>query len=103
FYHQAVCNRGFREFAKAYVEFNAYMNLGRDVEYYQEAEQIIRELETDKDGDRYEFDIEQGVGTSKLRSQQTSGCEFFIGPNFPRKSRELTPGSLAISASQSLD
>ena len=63
-YQQAVCYRGIREFAKAYEGFKARMNLGRDVEYYQQAEQIIRELETDKGGNGYEFDIEQEAGTS---------------------------------------
>ncbi len=44
-FQQAVCYRGVREFAKAYHGYKAYMNIGRDVEYYQEAEQIIRQLE----------------------------------------------------------
>ena len=46
-YQQAVCYREIREFSKVYRGFKAYMNLGRDVEYYQEAEQVIRELEMD--------------------------------------------------------
>ena len=48
-YQQAVCYRDIREFTKAYEAFKAYMNLGRDVEYYREAEQIVRQFEIDQD------------------------------------------------------
>ena len=63
-YQQAVCFRGIREFAKAYEAFKAYMSLGRDVEYYREAEQIVRQFEIDQDGDGYKFYVEQEAGTS---------------------------------------
>ena len=63
-YQQAVCYRGIREFAKAYEAFKAYMSLGRDVQYYREAEQIVRQLEIDQDGDGYKFYHEQEAGTS---------------------------------------
>ncbi len=63
-YQQAVCYRGIREFAKAYETFKAYMSLGRNVEYYREAEQIVRQFEIDQDGDGHKFYIEQEAGTS---------------------------------------
>ena len=63
-YQQAVCYRGIREFAKAYEAFKAYMSLGREVEYYREAEQIVRQFEIDQDGDGYKFYVEQEAGTS---------------------------------------
>lgn len=63
-YQQAVCYRGIREFAKAYEAFKAYMSLGRNVEYYREAEQIVRQFEIDQDGDGYKFYVEQEAGTS---------------------------------------
>ena len=63
-YQQAVCYRDIWEFTKAYLGFRAYMNLGRDAEYYREAEQIIRDFDMDEDGDGYEFDVEQEAGTS---------------------------------------
>ena len=77
-YQQAICYRGIREFAKAYEGFKAYMNLGRDVEYYQEAEQVIRELETDKGGNGYEFDIEQEAGTSDQEPDDRRGVKSFL-------------------------
>lgn len=63
-FQQAVCYRSVREFAKAYEGYIAYMNLGRDAEYYQEAEQIVRQFETDQDGDGYKSYVEQEAGTS---------------------------------------
>ncbi len=63
-YRQAVCYRDIRESTKAYLGFRAYMALGRDLEYYREAEQIIGQFEIDEDGDGYEFDVEQEAGTS---------------------------------------
>ena len=63
-YQQAVCYRDIREITKAYLGFKAYMALGRDAEYYQEAERIIGQFEIDEDGDGYEFDVEQKAGTS---------------------------------------
>ena len=63
-YLQAVCYREIREFTKAYEGFKAYMSLGRDVEYYQKAEEIVRQFEIDQDGDGYKFYIEQEAGTS---------------------------------------
>ena len=63
-YQQAVCYRGIREFAKAHTTFKAYMSLGRDVPYYREAEQIVRQFEIDQDGDGYMFYLEQEAGTS---------------------------------------
>ncbi len=63
-FQQAVCYRGVREFAMAYEGYLAYMNLGREAEYYQEAEQIVRQFEADQDGDGYKFYVEQEAGTS---------------------------------------
>ena len=63
-YQQAVCYRNIREITKAYLGFKAYMSLGRDVEYYREAERIIGQFEIDEHGDGYEFDVEQEAGTS---------------------------------------
>ena len=63
-YQQAVCYREIREFTKSYEGFKAYMSLGPDVEYYQEAEQIVRQFELDEDGDGYMSYIEQDAGTS---------------------------------------
>ena len=40
------------------------MSLGRDVSYYREAEQIVRQFEIDQDGDGYKFYFEQEAGTS---------------------------------------
>ena len=57
-YQQAVCYRDIWEFTKAYLRFRAYMNLGRNAEYYQEVEQIIRDFDMDEGGDGYEFDVE---------------------------------------------
>ena len=63
-YQQAVCYREIREFAKSYEGFKAYMSLGPDVEYYKEAEQIVRQFEMDEDGDGYKYYVEQDAGTS---------------------------------------
>ena len=63
-YLQAVCYREIREFTKAYEGFKDYMSLGSEKDYYQEAEQIVRQFETDEDGDGYKFYIEQEAGTS---------------------------------------
>lgn len=63
-YQQAVCYREVREFTKAYEGFKAYMNLGSDAEYHQEAQQIVRQFETDQDGDGYKSYVEQEAGTS---------------------------------------
>ena len=77
-YKQAVCYREIREFTKAYLGFRAYMNLGRDAEYYQEAEQIIREFELDEDGDGYEFDVEQEAGTSDQDPNDHPGAKSLL-------------------------
>ncbi len=63
-YQQSVCYRGIREFSKAYEGFKAYMSLGREMRYYREAEQIVRQFEIDQDGDGYKFYVEQEAGTS---------------------------------------
>ena len=63
-YQQAVCYREIREFTKSYEGFKAYMSLGPDVEYYKEAEQIVRQFEMDQDNDGYKYYIEQDAGTS---------------------------------------
>ena len=77
-YQQAVCYREIREFSKAYRGFKAYMDLGRDVEYYQEAEQVIRELEMDKDGDGQEFYFERDAGTSDQDPNRHKGVKSFL-------------------------
>ena len=63
-YQQAVCYREIREFTKSYEGFKAYMSLGPDVEYYKEAEQIVRQFEMDQDNDGYKYYVEQDAGTS---------------------------------------
>ena len=63
-YQQAVCYRRIGEFTKSYEGFKAYMSLGADAEYYQEAEQNVRQMEMDEDGDGYKSYIEQEAGTS---------------------------------------
>ena len=63
-YQQAVCYREIREFAKSYEGFKSYMVLGPDMEYYQEADQIVRQFEMDQDNDGHKYYIEQGAGTS---------------------------------------
>lgn len=63
-YQQSVCYRRIREFTKSYEGFKAYMSLGPDAEYYQEAEQNVRQIEMDEDGDGYKSYIEQNAGTS---------------------------------------
>ena len=65
-YQQAVCYRRIGEFTKSYEGLKAYMNLGPDAEYYQEAEQNVRQFEMDEDGDGYKSYIEQESGTSDL-------------------------------------
>lgn len=77
-YQQAVCYREIRETTKAYLGFRAYMNLGGDAEYYQEAEQIIREFELDEDGDGYEFDVEQEAGTSDQDPNDHPGAKSLL-------------------------
>ena len=74
-YQQAVCYRGIREFAKAYEAFKAYMSLGRNVQYYREAEQIVRQLEIDQDGDGYKFYHEQEAGTSDRDPNDNPGVK----------------------------
>lgn len=63
-YQQAVCYREIREFTKSYQGFKAYVNLGPDMEYYQEAGQNVRQFEMDRDNDGHKFYIEQEAGTS---------------------------------------
>ena len=75
-YQQAVCYREIREFTKSYEGFKAYMSLGADVEYYQEAEQIVRQFEMDQDGDGYKFYIEQETGTSDQDPDDHPGEKF---------------------------
>ena len=77
-YQQAVCYREVRKFTKAYEGFKAYMNLGHDVEYYQEAEQVVRELEIDKDGDGYKSDIGQETGTPDQDPNRHKGVKSFL-------------------------
>ena len=67
-YQQAVCYRGIREFNKAYEGFKAYMNLGRNVEYYREAEQFVRQFETEKDRHRSGTSDEDPNGHQSVKS-----------------------------------
>ena len=75
-YQQAVCYRRIGEFTKSYEGFKAYMNLGADAEYYQEAEQNVRQFEMDEDGDGYKSYIEQESGTSELTRTITHAGTF---------------------------
>jgi tetratricopeptide (TPR) repeat protein len=63
-YQQAVCYRAIREFREAYRGFKAYMSLGREGNFYREAEQIVRQFELDQDGDGALFYQEQEAATS---------------------------------------
>ena len=54
------------------------MDLGRDAEYYQEAEGIIGQLEIDEDGDGYEFDVEQEAGTSDQDPNDHPGAKSLL-------------------------
>ena len=54
-YQQAVCYREIREFTKSYQGFKAYVSLGPDMEYYQEAGQNVRQFEMNRDNDGHKF------------------------------------------------
>lgn len=63
-YQYAVANRNHSQFTDAYEYFKIYINIGRGLNHYQEAAQILRQLETDEDGDGYKSYIELDAGTS---------------------------------------
>ncbi|MDE0503851.1 MAG: tetratricopeptide repeat protein [Candidatus Poribacteria bacterium] len=102
-YQQAVCYREVREFTKAYEGFKEYMKLGRDVEYYHEAERAIRELETDKDGDWCESEIEQKAGTTDQDPIDHRGVKSFLIRLFQGNTENRLPafGNPRTTASRS--
>ena len=44
-YNQAVCYDAIHEFTKAHKLFKAYMKLGKDMEFYRQAEQKVQQYE----------------------------------------------------------
>ena len=74
-YQQAVCYRAIREFSKALSMFKAYMSLGKDSDYYREAEQIVRQMELDQDGDGHKLYKEQEAGTSDQDPNDYPGAQ----------------------------
>ena len=63
-YQQAICYRAIREFSQALRGFKGYMSLGKESDFYREAEQIARQMEFDQDGDGHKLYKEQEAGTS---------------------------------------
>jgi tetratricopeptide (TPR) repeat protein len=63
-YRQAVCYEAIREFTASYEGYKTYMSLGDDKEFYRQAQQKVRQMEYDGDGDGYPFYKEQEAGTS---------------------------------------
>jgi tetratricopeptide (TPR) repeat protein len=63
-YRQAVCFEAIREFSNAYEQYKTYMSLGEDKEFYRQAQQKVRQMEYDGDGDGHPFYKEQEAGTS---------------------------------------
>ncbi|MCH8289922.1 tetratricopeptide repeat protein [Candidatus Poribacteria bacterium] len=64
-YQQAVCFRAIREFSLAHRAFKAYMSINKGpTPYSREAEQIVRQMELDQDGDGHMLYKEQEAGTS---------------------------------------
>ena len=63
-YQQAICFLAIREFSQALKSFKAYMSLGKESDFYREAEQNVRQMELDQDGDGHKLYKEQEAGTS---------------------------------------
>lgn len=63
-YNRAVCYETIREFEIAYREYRAAVSLGQDTAFYRGAEQKVRQLAIDEDGDGFKFYEEQQHGTS---------------------------------------
>ncbi|MBC8228260.1 tetratricopeptide repeat protein [bacterium] len=63
-YRQAVCYESIREFTKAHEQYETYMSLGTDREFYRQAQQKVRQMEYDGDKDGHPFYKEQEAGTS---------------------------------------
>jgi len=63
-YRHAVCCEAIHEFTKAHKGYKKYMRLGEDKEFYRQAQQKVRQMEYDGDGDGYPFYKEQEAGTS---------------------------------------
>jgi tetratricopeptide (TPR) repeat protein len=62
-YKQAVCYEAIREFTAAYEQYKTYMSLGEDKPFYRQAQQKVRQMEYDEDGDGHPFYKEQEAGT----------------------------------------
>ena len=63
-YRQAVCYEEIGEFIKAYEGYKVYMSLVENKQFYNQAQQKIRQMEHDGDGDGYPLYKEQEAGTS---------------------------------------
>jgi tetratricopeptide (TPR) repeat protein len=66
-YNRAVCYETIREFQTAYAEYKAAMSIledGEATDFFRAAEQKVRQMEQDEDGDGYLFYQEQEAGTS---------------------------------------
>jgi tetratricopeptide (TPR) repeat protein len=74
-YRQAVCYEAIREFTSAYEGYKTYMSLGQDKEFYRQAEQKVRQMEYDGDGDGYPFYKEQEAGTSDEDANSYPGAK----------------------------
>ncbi|MCH8292872.1 tetratricopeptide repeat protein [Candidatus Poribacteria bacterium] len=64
-YQQAICYRAIWEYRKAYENVKAYIKTNYpETKYFQEAQQIVQQMERDTDGDGYMFYQEQEARTS---------------------------------------
>ena len=74
-YRQAVCFEAIREFTNSYKQYKTYMSLGEDKEFYRQAQQKVRQMEYDGDGDGHPFYKEQEAGTSDEDANSYPGME----------------------------
>ena len=64
-YQQAICYQAIWEYRKAYENVKAYIKTNYpETKYFQEAQQIVQQMERDTDGDGYMFYQEQEARTS---------------------------------------
>lgn len=81
-YRQTVCYEAIREFTNAYEGYKTYMSLGSDKEFYRQAEQKVRQMEYDGDGDDYQFYKEQEAGTSDEDANSYPGAPKIVPTSF---------------------
>ena len=74
-YRQAVCYEAIREFSESYKQYKTYMSLGTDKEFYRQAQQKVRQMEYDGDGDGHPFYKEQEAGTSDEDANSYPGAK----------------------------